>query len=401
MLIDSNIFKEYEVLANKVLTDKPNIVLYGGGNTANICIPIFKSLGLNIKTILDKSPVLIDTQHQGIPIIHPNKHQDIKDIIVICVSEHFRDIEAELKARGFYNILPHFFYLFNKPVDLCIDTIILKNYYNAKWEFSEPKYGVLDSIDIPITERCSLKCKDCSNLMQYFSKPKHANFTQMFAAIKKLLTAIEYCHEVRILGGEPFVNPEWHNYVKSLEKYADKFDLIVIYTNATILPNEKALQNLPVDRLFIKISDYGNSRQKIKESIDLFNKYKIPNYSTKVFQWQDCGILQKYNRSPKENIEILNECCVKNTPVITEGKLFRCPYAASAWLLKAIPAFQFPYVDLLNSELADSEIKRQVQNIMKMNDARICDWCGGRPITGSYIEPALQTDKVLEYKIYE
>ena len=30
-------------------------------------------------------------------------------------------------------------------------------------------------IDIMITEKCSLKCKDCSNLMQYYQKPVNSD----------------------------------------------------------------------------------------------------------------------------------------------------------------------------------------------------------------------------------
>ena len=29
----------------------------------------------------------------------------------------------------------------------------------------------LNSLDIVLTEKCSLKCKHCSNLMQYYEKP--------------------------------------------------------------------------------------------------------------------------------------------------------------------------------------------------------------------------------------
>jgi uncharacterized Fe-S cluster-containing radical SAM superfamily protein len=392
-------FKEYESLANKILAEKPCITLYGGGNTANACIPVFSSLGLNIKIILDKSPFLIGTQCHGINIIHPDDYQDTQSVIVICVFS-FKDIEKELNKKGFFNILPYFFYLLNNAEDQSTNIMLLKSYYDIKWKYSKPKYGVLDTIDIPITEKCSLKCKDCSNLMQYFAKPKHADFAQLISAAKRLLNAIDYCYEIRILGGEPFVNLQWHNYVKSLEECSDKFSWISIYTNATILPTEKAIKDLPLKKLFVRISDYGNSKQKIEESMEFFNKHKISVFVSKIFQWQNCGILKKYNRSFGENIGILKECCVKDTPVVADGKFFRCPYAASAWLLKAIPADKFKYVNLLNPELTDLEIKQQVQNIIDGNDARICDWCGGRPITGSYIEPALQTDKPLRYESY-
>ena len=30
-------------------------------------------------------------------------------------------------------------------------------------------------MDVVITERCSLKCKDCANLMQYYEKPQNSD----------------------------------------------------------------------------------------------------------------------------------------------------------------------------------------------------------------------------------
>ena len=38
----------------------------------------------------------------------------------------------------------------------------------------------LKTIDIQVTERCSLKCKDCSNLMQYYERPQNSEINVLF-----------------------------------------------------------------------------------------------------------------------------------------------------------------------------------------------------------------------------
>ncbi|MCO6696995.1 hypothetical protein, partial [Streptomyces sp. Vc17.3-30] len=34
---------------------------------------------------------------------------------------------------------------------------------------------ILKYLDVVVTEACSMKCQDCSNLMQYYTKPRHSD----------------------------------------------------------------------------------------------------------------------------------------------------------------------------------------------------------------------------------
>ena len=60
-------------------------------------------------------------------------------------------------------------------------------------------------LDIQLTERCSMKCKDCSNLMQYYEKPIHADHDELVLSLNNLLASIDNLSEARLLGGEPFL----------------------------------------------------------------------------------------------------------------------------------------------------------------------------------------------------
>ena len=61
----------------------------------------------------------------------------------------------------------------------------------------------LNSIDLVLTEKCSLKCKDCSNLMQYYAKPVDEDFDTLINSIDKILSNVGFIREIRIIGGEP------------------------------------------------------------------------------------------------------------------------------------------------------------------------------------------------------
>ena len=46
----------------------------------------------------------------------------------------------------------------------------------------------IKTIDIQVTEKCSLKCKDCSNLMQYYKRPQDSNIDILFKSVEKFIS---------------------------------------------------------------------------------------------------------------------------------------------------------------------------------------------------------------------
>ena len=77
----------------------------------------------------------------------------------------------------------------------------------------------VDSIDLMLTEKCSLKCKDCSNLMQFYAKPVDEDFEIVIKSIDKFLNTVDYVREIRLLGGEPLMYKRVDEVVKYLLKY--------------------------------------------------------------------------------------------------------------------------------------------------------------------------------------
>ena len=86
------------------------------------------------------------------------------------------------------------------------------------------------SIDILVTERCSMKCQDCSNLMQYYIKPQNIGNETIIKEIEEILSKIDHLFEIRLIGGEPFVNPNIYEMI-SYATNLSKVSYVVIYTN--------------------------------------------------------------------------------------------------------------------------------------------------------------------------
>jgi hypothetical protein len=101
----------------------------------------------------------------------------------------------------------------------------------------------LKTIDIQVTERCSLKCKDCSNLMQYYERPQNSELNVLFKSIEKIMACIDNLDEFRVIGGDPFMNKELYKIINKLVIY-EKCKKIVVYTNAKIVPKNENLECL-------------------------------------------------------------------------------------------------------------------------------------------------------------
>ena len=124
---------------------------------------------------------------------------------------------------------------------------------------------IIKNIDLEITEKCSLKCKDCFNCMQYYKKPKNISLNIIKESLDIFMDNVDMIMEVRILGGEPFMNKD----LKEITKFVcnkKNINRVVIYTNATILPRKDELEVFQNEKVSFYITDYRlGEKQKIKQ----------------------------------------------------------------------------------------------------------------------------------------
>jgi organic radical activating enzyme len=370
-------------------------------NIAKRLIPAYISMGLKVTRILDRDPELHGTMYNGIPVIAPGEF-DGKEPIVICLDQVFMPVLRKLQNRGFKKILPYYFYIFDKEITLDTSTIEdAEAFYYDKWRFSRPAEDVLDSVDIPVTMKCSLRCKDCANLMQYFDKPAHAGFDLMQRSIEKLFNVVEHIFEVRVLGGEPFMFPDLYRYIEAIKQYSSKYTICSVLTNGTIIPSQKNLDALKDSKITLQISEYNNPRQRIPELLKLCEENEIITKIKKNFRWQNCAVIHEHRRTMVENTELLRNCCVRGTVSIVDGKLFFCPIAGNMYTLGAAPKEYHEFVPLADESIPNDELLGRINSLTRKTYLRVCDFCGGRPPYGNDIPAAVQTDKTLEYIRYE
>ena len=173
------------------------------------------------------------------------------------------------------------------------DFFELKNrYYNANIEYNEEqlylqmKYLfknkiVIPFIDLSVTTKCTLNCRDCSQWIPYIKGKELFSSKKIITDLENLFNYVDYIHMISPLGGEPFLNAELDSILAYLIKKSNegKIGYIRLVTNGTIFPNKKTLTHFNHPNVSILISDYGmvfnEDQQQNREQ--LINYFKINN----------------------------------------------------------------------------------------------------------------------------
>ena len=161
--------------------------------------------------------------------------------------------------------------------DVHLKVIRQIDFYNKmsfKDDYSRAGKLHLKSIDIQITEKCSLKCKDCCNLMQYYTHAKDSDLDLLFKSIDRFISCIDILDEFRVIGGDPFMNKNLYKIINRLVTY-DKCKSVVVYTNGRIPPKGENLESLRNKKVMLDITNYGEISTAHEKVIEICRKENI------------------------------------------------------------------------------------------------------------------------------
>ena len=264
----------------------------------------------------------------------------------------------------------------------------------------------LRSIDVMITTKCSMNCKNCCNLMQYYVDAKNTD-EKIIEAVELLTENVDYIGEFRIIGGEPLMNKNWAEIINGITK-KDSNRKILVYTNATISPKDEQLESFKNKNVNFYITDYGKLSKNADKMEEKLKHHNIGYMRKPADNWVDCSNVRQHNRSVSRLKQVFKECCAKKFYTLLNGKLYTCPFIANAANLKAIPDNKADYVDLFSEK---QNLKNKIKRLINMeNFFPACDFCDGRPNDPTtaleyagegLIKAAEQTSERLPYREYE
>ncbi len=405
---------QYSCIAN-LKKDGPPIIIVAAVHEAEAIANVCKENNIIISAICDSEKRKSEKPFFGIDVVHtPTLPKCYPKARFIIASQHVQECIDQLQDLGYEE--------FYSPLELLKDYDVNKYQHRVSQSYMLSRLSVckkshqfyfdesktyMRSLDIMVTTKCSLKCRNCSNLMQYYVDPKNTTLENIITALDVLNENVDYISEFRVIGGEPLMNKDWANVVNRISDQ-NKEAKIFIYTNATIPPKDEQLESFQGKNVNFTITDYGKLSRNIDNMINKLTKYNISFDRQPAEDWVDCSSIKHHKRSNEQLKEVFKQCCVKYIYTLLHGKLYRCPFIANAANLNAIPDNPANYVNLLSK---NHNVKQEIRRLVKVAKFfPACDFCDGRPYDPSsklgydgkgMISAGEQVKSPIPFKVYK
>ncbi len=395
--------QEFKVITYNL--DPRPIIIYGAGIFGEYTLRALEVHGLQPVCFCDRAKAGKEYLNYAVydyKII--DKYQ--RPIVLLAAGALFHEIYQFLLECGVKEVYSVYQLVFEDTV-LPMDRLSLQGqdirYYRELYQFGMEYQEDADkfhmfSLDWVITTKCSLRCRECSNLMQYYKDPQNMKKEQLQSELKKVLEIVDGIMDVRVIGGEPFMHPQM---AEIMEPFLDDPQIhnFSIYTNASILPNQKMLSVLKHPKVKCEISDYGEIVKNFSQFVELMHKEGIRHRIVKMDEWHKLGKLADRKSTEEGMRRIFENCYCNDLITLLAGKIYRCPYSANGRLLDAIPYKEEDVVDLNSGTVYYLRYKLRYLLFEKKFDFA-CGYCSGRNNHLGTVQPAEQAEQPLDYLKY-
>lgn len=179
-------------------------------------------------------------------------------------------------------------------------------------------YGYLYAFHIDVTSKCNLRCRHCYHPFDEYNNHNQMNLNDIKVLLHDLYELGVF--RLTLSGGEPFLRTDLEDILKECDKYGF---VVEIYTNGTLLTEDKIKMIKSHNVAMLSFSCYGNEKASLEIS-GYHNFYKSLLYNTKLCKKYDLLLEWKYIIM-KNNIDDISDiillCKELNVPIKFEMSL--------------------------------------------------------------------------------
>jgi len=360
-----------------------NLILYGAGRRGMVAAHCLKKLGIEFICFCDSDVLKHGTIVSGHEVISPEDMKEkYQEAVILITNTHYLYLKDLLDSWGFktFSCVSLFFNIDFEGFDhgfsfeyMCRNT---DHYYNV---LQSIKREYLPWLQFFVTNRCTLRCRECSAYIPYAADQADFDSDIMIECMNKLLTVYNEIGNVDIYGGEPFL---YKDLLMLLRDFIPKQQVkkITIITNGTLIPNPELLEAFSNPKIRIRISNYGILSTRRDELIEILNKNNVYTEITDHYHWNLIPTIDILNETEEQLKEKVRNCCaVSKIPFILDGKLFYCKNSAFFDYYKAVPDFGDNYIDLVNyagsAEDLYNELNKKLQMAENGLPKETCKFC--------------------------
>lgn len=230
--------------------------------------------------------------------------------------------------------------------------------------------------------KCSLRCRDCNNLMPLFRPQKDVDCETMLAGMTHLFDLADSILRCELIGGEPFLSANLPNAL-SLALRQPQIHQVEMTTNATVLPDESLVSMMQESKVLVRISDYGTLVKKDR-MIDFCEKNHIRYEVLDLGKWLASGGTERRHFSEETLLRGYDRCwgsflCT----TLCGNKLYECARSASLHMLGKMEQEE-------SLTISETTTKRDVRDFLLRPYSLACDYCDQTLSERKWVEPAIQ-----------
>lgn len=253
------------------------IYIWGAGNLGTVIGHYLMTCGVNITGYWDMRSDTINSCN-GLHVVQPFDQLTSKEnvLVLLCITNAFviPELIHQLKTRKIDFLRGDYIYQAmicpvsedNFDVSLCnnreeCNVATCERLGNIIYKVNQKQEKVfIQTIDIYVTQRCSLECKYCYIYTNSYPKEKRIHYPtqQILDDIDVVCDAASYIKRMVAFGGEPFLHPDIDIII---EKMASKKNvgIIDIISNGIFKQPRKKLESLNYPNVRIDVSNYNMS----------------------------------------------------------------------------------------------------------------------------------------------
>ena len=228
----------------------------------------------------------------------------------------------------------------------------------------------LDYLELHAAHHCNLNCKGCGHYSN-IAEPEFPTLSEFERDSARLKELIIHIRKIRLLGGEPLLNPELPQMIQIMHDAFPQSD-IRIATNGLLIPNAdeqlfKAMRDYEV-RFDISLYPPTKKLMKIIQEVcaEQSVQYTFSPEITEFYNFGDTSV-------PQEPEQIYNSCWAKHCHMMLDGKIAVCPKPLIRYKFSGLGwehFFEEDVIDLYDETLTPDVLLRRLNQ-----PCRLCQYC--------------------------
>lgn len=179
----------------------------------------------------------------------------------------------------------------------------------------------LSYLEYHVADHCNLNCKYCTHYSPLVPEPVFTDFESFCRHLEQLKKWIPDIGIIRVLGGEPLLNPQLGDFIAYTRRLYPA-SILTVVTNGLLIPrmSEELMETMRNNTAFLHISYYPPMQERIGAAQAFLYEHQIPYTIT--------ALTREFNKTqtltPQSDEDFFYRCFQASCVCMHDGKLAPC-----------------------------------------------------------------------------